>query len=147
MLRVNKKQINIFMELIRPESMPIVSLSLPDQMVKAMDEIQQSVGFAGRSELVRAAIRLLLEDTRDKNALSGRSSAVVVVGHASADEDPVTRLKHSYGDIVKTHIHTRISQEDCIEVFVLTGDGRQIAAMAKGFERERKIKSVRLVRV
>ena len=48
--------------------MPIVSLSLPDQMVKAMDEIQDSVGFAGRSELVRAAIRLLLEDTKDLEA-------------------------------------------------------------------------------
>jgi len=127
--------------------MPIVSLSLPDQMVKAMDEIQDSVGFAGRSELVRAAIRLLLEDTKDKNALTGRANAVVVVGHASADEDPVTRLKHSYGDIVKTHIHCRISQEDCIEVFVLAGEGKQISAMAKGFERERKIKSVKLLQV
>ena len=127
--------------------MPIVSLSLPDQMVKAMDEIQQSVGFSGRSELVRAAIRLLLEDTRDKSAMTGKSNAVVVVGHASVDEEPVTRLKHSYGDIVKTHIHCRISQEDCIEVFVLAGEGRQISAMAKGFERERKIKTVKLLKV
>jgi CopG family transcriptional regulator, nickel-responsive regulator len=127
--------------------MPIVSLSLPDQMVKSMDEIQKSVGFAGRSELVRAAIRLLLEDTRDKNGLTGKANAVVVVGHASVDEEPVTRLKHSYGDIVKTHIHTRVSQEDCIEVFILVGEGQQISAMAKGFEREKKIKSVRLLRV
>jgi CopG family transcriptional regulator, nickel-responsive regulator len=127
--------------------MPIVSLSLPDQMLNAMDEIQESVGFSGRSELVRAAIRLLLEDTRDKSAMTGKSNAVVVVGHASMDEDPVTRLKHSYGDIVKTHIHCRISQEDCIEVFVLAGEGRQISAMAKGFERERKIKTVKLLKV
>jgi CopG family transcriptional regulator, nickel-responsive regulator len=127
--------------------MPIVSLSLPDQMVKAMDEIQDAVGFSGRSELVRAAIRLLLEDTRAKGTLVGRSNAVVVVGHASVDEEPVTRLKHSYGDIVKTHIHCRISPEDCIEVFVLAGEGRQIAAMAKGFERERKIKTVKLLQV
>jgi CopG family nickel-responsive transcriptional regulator len=127
--------------------MPIISLSLPDQMVRAMDEIQDSVGFAGRSELVRAAIRLLLEDTKERRALSGRSNAVVVVGHASVDEEPVTRLKHSYGDIVKTHIHCRVSQEDCIEVFVLAGEGKQIGAMANEFERERKIRSVKLLRV
>ena len=139
---------NIFIELITAAGvMPIISLSLPDQMVKAMDEIQDSVGFAGRSELVRAAIRLLLEDTRDKSALVGRTNAVVVVSHASVDEEPVTRLKHAYGDIVKTHIHCRVSDEDCIEVFVLAGEGRQISAMAKGFERERKIKSVKLLRV
>jgi len=127
--------------------MPVVSLSLPDQMVRAMDEIQDSVGFAGRSELVRAAIRLLLEDTKEKNALVGKSNAVVVVSHASEDEEPVTRLKHSFGDIVKTHIHTRISDVDCIEVFLLAGEGKQISAMAKGFERERKIKSVKLLRI
>ncbi|HXW95330.1 MAG TPA: CopG family ribbon-helix-helix protein [Nitrososphaerales archaeon] len=124
-----------------------MSLSLPDQMVKSMDEIQEAVGFSGRSELVRAAIRLLLEDTRAKNILSGRTNAVVVVGHASADEDPVTKIKHSYDDVVRTHVHCKVSQEDCIEVFVLSGEGKDIAAMAKGFERERKIKTVKLLRV
>ena len=128
-------------------AMPIVSLSLPEQMVRAMDEIQDSVGFSGRSELVRTAIRLLLDDTREKNALAGMTNAVVVVSHASVDEEPVTRLKHNYGDIVRTHIHCKVSPEDCIEVFVLAGEGKQIAAMAKGFEREKKLRSVKLLRV
>jgi CopG family transcriptional regulator, nickel-responsive regulator len=125
--------------------MPIVSLSLPDQMLKAMEEIQESVGFSGRSELVRAGIRLLLDDTRNKNSLSGRTTAVIVVGHSKDDEAPVTKLKHKYEDIVKTHVHSKVSHEDCIEVFVLAGDGHQIALMAKDFEKERKIRSVRLL--
>ncbi len=122
-----------------------MSLSLPDQMVKAMDEIQDSVGFSGRSELVRAAIRLLLEDTREKDAMAGRTSAVIVVSHGKDDEEPVTRLKHKFEDIVKTHVHCRISHEDCIEVFVLSGEGQQIASMTKEFERERKIRNVKLL--
>ena len=32
-------------------------------------------------------------------------------------------------------------------MFVLAGEGRQISAMAKGFERERKIKTVKLLKV
>ena len=127
--------------------MPIVSLSLPDKMVEAMDEIQESVGFSGRSELVRAAIRLLLEDTREKDAVTGRGNAVIVVGHASADEDPVTRLKHKYEDIVRTHVHVKVSHEDCIEIFVLAGEGKDITSMTKEFEKERKIRSVRLLQV
>jgi CopG family nickel-responsive transcriptional regulator len=104
------------------------------------------VGFAGRSELVRAAIRLLPEDTKAKDALTGGTNAVLVVGRASVDEEPLARLMHSHGDVVKTHVH-QVSQKDCIEVFVLAGEGRQIAAMAKGFERERKIGTVKLLRV
>jgi CopG family nickel-responsive transcriptional regulator len=114
-------------------------------MLKAMDEIQDSVGFSGRSELIRAAIRLLLEDTREKSDLTGKLNAVVVVGHASADEAPVTKLKHKFEDIVKTHVHSKVSHEDCIEIFVLAGDGREIAQMAKEFEKERKIRSVKLI--
>ena len=125
--------------------MPIVSLSLPDQMVKAMDEIQESVGFSGRSELVRAAIRLLLEDTREKSAMKGKVSAVIVVSHGKDDEEPVTRLKHRFEDIVKTHVHCKTSHEDCVEVFVLSGEGQQIASMTKEFQKERKIRSVKLL--
>jgi CopG family transcriptional regulator, nickel-responsive regulator len=127
--------------------MPIVSLSLPDQMVQAMDQIQDSVGFSGRSELVRAAIRLLLEDTRAKDVLSGKTNAVIVVGHDRDDEEPVTRLKHKFEDIVRTHVHVKVSHEDCIELFVLAGEGKEIAAMTKEFEKERKIRSVKLLQV
>jgi len=126
---------------------PIISLSLPDQMVRAMDQIQESVGFSGRSELVRAAIRLLLEDTRAKDALSGEANALIVVGHARDDEDPVTRLKHKYEDIVRTHVHVKVSHQDCVEVFVLSGDGKEIGSMTKEFEKERKIRSVKLLQV
>jgi CopG family nickel-responsive transcriptional regulator len=115
-------------------------------MVKAMEEIQESVGFSGRSELVRAAIRLLLEDTREKERIVGRTTAVIVVGHDKNDEEPVTRLKHKYEDIVKTHVHSKPSHEDCVEVFVLAGEGRQIVSMSKEFEKEKKIRSVKLLR-
>ena len=127
--------------------MPIVSLSLPEQMVTAMDQIQESVGFSGRSELVRAAIRLLLEDTKMKDALTGKTNAVIVVGHARDDEEPVTRLKHKFEDIVRTHVHVKVSHEDCVEVFVLSGEGSAIASMTKEFEKERKIRSVKLLQV
>jgi len=125
--------------------MPIVSLSLPDQMLTAIGEIQESVGFSGRSELVRAAIRLLLDDTRQKNALVGRMTAVIVASHGKDDEEPVTRLKHRFEDIVKTHVHCRISHEDCVEVFVLSGEGQQIASMTKEFEKEKRIRTVKLL--
>jgi len=127
--------------------MPIVSLSLPDQMVQAMDQIQESVGFSGRSELIRAAIRLLLDDTRAKDSLTGKANAVIVVGHARDDEEPVTRLKHKFEDIVRTHVHVKVSHQDCVELFVLAGEGREIAAMTKEFEKERKIRSVKLLQV
>src|SRR5438552_17875046 len=93
--------------------MAIVSLSFPDQMIREMDQIQRSGGFAGRSELVRSAIRLLLEYSREKNALSGVMNANIVVTHDESNEAPITKLKHVFAGIVTTHIHNKRSQTNC----------------------------------
>jgi CopG family nickel-responsive transcriptional regulator len=125
--------------------MVIVSLSFPDQMIKEMDQMQKSGGFAGRSELVRTAIRLLLEDSREKNALSGHMNAIMVVTHDESNEAPITRLKHEFEEIVKTHIHNKISKENCVELFLLEGDGKKVGSMTHEFQKEDKLKSVKLV--
>jgi CopG family nickel-responsive transcriptional regulator len=125
--------------------MTIVSLSFPDQMIKEMDQIQKSGGFAGRSELVRAAIRLLFEDSREKDNLSGHLNSILIVTHDESDEAPVTRIKHAFEEIVKTHIHSKISQSNCVELFLLEGEGRKVALITREFQKEDKIKSVKLV--
>ena len=125
--------------------MTIVSLSFPEQLIKEMNGIQESRGFTGRSELVRAAIRLMLEDSKEKDSLSGRVAALIVVTHDQEDEDPITALKHQFEAIVKTHIHSKISHNNCVELFLVEGDGSKVAAMAKAFQKEDKMKSVKLV--
>jgi CopG family transcriptional regulator, nickel-responsive regulator len=114
-------------------------------MVKELDEIQDAGGFAGRSELVRAAIRLLIEDRKEKDSLLGHVNAVVVVTHDESNEAPITRLKHEFEDIVKTHIHNKISHSNCIELFLVEGEGKKVASMTKAFQKEEKMKSVKLI--
>ncbi len=127
--------------------MTIVSLSLPGQMIKEMDKLQDSLGFTGRSELVRSGIRLLLQDVKEKNALSGEVTAVIVVTHSEENEEPVTRIKHQYDDIIKTHIHNKVSRNNCIELFLLEGQGPKVTSMANDFKKEDDIRTVKLVTV
>jgi CopG family nickel-responsive transcriptional regulator len=125
--------------------MPIVSLSFPQQMITEMDEVQNSMGFTGRSELVRASIRLMLQDVKDKSAIAGKVSAVVVLTHNEEDEEAVTRIKHKFDDIVRTHIHSKTARNTCVELFLLEGEGKEVTAMAKEFQRDDGIRSVRLL--
>ncbi len=120
-------------------------MSFPEQMIKEMSEIQESQGFTGRSELVRAAIRLLLEDSKEKNSLTGKVAALVVVTHNQDDEGPITALKHQFEGIVRTHIHSKISRDNCVELFLVEGEGSKVASMTKAFQKEEKMKSVKLV--
>jgi CopG family nickel-responsive transcriptional regulator len=114
-------------------------------MLKELDEIQKAQGFTGRSELVRAAIRLLLEDSKEKDSISGHTNAIIIVTHDESDEAPITKLKHQFEDIVKTHIHNKISHSNCVELFIVEGDGKKVALMSKEFRKEDKMKSVKLV--
>ncbi|HKM50797.1 MAG TPA: CopG family ribbon-helix-helix protein [Candidatus Bathyarchaeia archaeon] len=125
--------------------MTIVSLSFPEQMVKDMDQIQKSQGFTGRSELVRAALRLMLEDTKEKDSLVGHVNAVVTVTHRQDHEEPITRLKHEFEGIVKTHIHSKINRGNCVELFLLEGEGKKVASMIKSFQKEDDLKSVKVI--
>ena len=125
--------------------MTIVSLSFPDETVREMNHMQESQGFKGRSELVRAAIRLMIEDTKSKDSLKGKVSAVVVVTHDEEDEDPITALKHQFEGIVKTHIHSKIGPGNCVELFLVEGDGAKVASMTKAFQKEEKMNGVKLV--
>ncbi len=127
--------------------MAIISLSLPDQMIKSMDEIQESVGFSGRSELVRSAIRLMLEETREKESLRGPTSAVLLVTHDKEDEERVTRIKHKFDDVVRTQVHSKVNQQDCVELFLVQGDGRKVVDMSKEFLKDKRIRNVRLVAI
>jgi CopG family nickel-responsive transcriptional regulator len=125
--------------------MTIVSLSFPERMIKELDEIQESGGFAGRSELVRAAIRLLIEDRKEKDSLLGHVNAMIVITHDESNEAPITKLKHEFEDIVKTHIHNKTSHGNCVELFLVEGDGKKVARMTKAFQKEEDMKSVRLI--
>lgn len=122
-----------------------MSLSFPDQMIREIDQIQEVQGFTGRSELVRAAIRLLIEDSKEKDSISGHTNAVIVVTHDESNEAPITKLKHEFEDIVKTHIHNKVSHGNCVELFLLEGDGKKVTSMAKEFQKEDKMKSVKLL--
>jgi CopG family nickel-responsive transcriptional regulator len=125
--------------------MPIVSVSMPDSMVRTLHELQESYGFTGNSELVRAALRLLVADAREKEAVKGSVEAVIVVTHPEDREEPITRLKHRFEEVVKTHIHTKAGKGTCAEVFLVEGDGARATAMAKAFQREEGIKAVKMV--
>ena len=126
-------------------SMTVVSLSFPETMLKEMDEVQKGSGFTGRSELVRAAIRMMLEDSREREAAVGEMNGSPIVTHDEEQEAPVTKLKHQYEDIITTHVHNKTKTSMCIELFVVQGDAKKINSMTKSFQAEDKMKSTKLI--
>jgi len=124
--------------------MPIVTVSLNEVILKEMDELQKSLGFSGRSELVRAAVRSLIAEETQRSGLVGHIHAVLMVSHDEQAEEIVTRMKHNYDELVVTHVHSKIDKGRCLEIFILRGDAAKVREMANGFQASRRMEHVRL---
>ena len=125
--------------------MPIVSVSLNDEIIKEMDELQHHLGFSRRSEIMRAGIRQLAAEERDKQNLSGNIFALLVAIHDEESDHEVTEMGHAYDKIIGTHIHNKIDRNKCLEIFLLKGEAAEITEMTKKFRANRKMDQVRLI--
>jgi CopG family transcriptional regulator, nickel-responsive regulator len=125
--------------------LPIVSVSLNENTIQEIDRLQNSVGFTGRSEIVRASVRSLLLEEKKINELSGTLHSVLLVIHDEKSDQEISEIRHGFDKIINTHIHNKIDKDRCLEIFVLYGDAKEIKNITKKFLGNRKMDQVRLV--
>ena len=125
--------------------MPIVSISLNDEILSEVDKLKKSMGFSGRSEIIRAGIRNLISEEKQRSNLSGLIHAILMVVHDEDSEQIVTGIKHNYEELIDTHLHSKIDGNKCMELFLLNGQADKVDVMTKDFKTNRKMDQVKLV--
>jgi len=125
--------------------MPIVSISLNDEILDELENLKKSMGFSGRSEVIRAGIRNFVAEEKQKAKLSGNIHAILLVIHNDEFDDIVSGIKHSFEDLITTHLHSKIEGEKCMELFVIDGEADQVNTITKNFQTNKKMDTVKLV--
>ena len=125
--------------------MTIVSVSLNDDILLEVDKLQKALGFSGRSEIVRAGIRNLLAEEKERQDLSGNLFAVLLAIHDEKSDDQVTMMQHAYDRLITTHIHNKIDGDRCLEIFLLKGEAGERKGMTKKFMSNKKMDHVKLI--
>lgn len=121
----------------------MVSVSLPGNLLEELDRLVGDAHFAGRSDAVQAALIDFIAEQRGKDGGRGRENAVIAVCFNKRDERRVGEVKHAYGDVLKSMLHTHLEGPDCVEVFVVEGPGPRLAEMARALQ---ALKGIHLVR-
>jgi len=125
--------------------MPIISMSLNEKMVDDLDKIQNEMGFSGRSEVIRAGIRMLISDMREKETLIGRLKGVLLLIHEHVAEDFVNSTKHKFLDIIYTQLHNRLKDDKCLELFILDGEAERAKQLIQLFQKNEDIEYAKLL--
>jgi len=127
--------------------MPIVSISLNDEILSELDKLQSSMGFSGRSEAIRAGIRAFVSDEKQKADVSGNIHAILLVVHNDEFDHIVSGITHNFEDLITTHLHSKIEKEKCMELFLIDGDAERVSIMTKDFQINKNMDTVKLVAI
>ena len=125
--------------------MTIVSISLNDEILSELDKLQNTMGFSGRSEAIRAGIRTFVSEEKQNSNLSGNIHAILLVLHNDEYDHVVSGITHNFEDLITTHLHSKIDKDKCMELFVIDGDAEQVTTMTQDFHRNKNMDTIKLV--
>lgn len=123
-------------------------VSLPDGLLKELDDRVVKRGYASRSELIRDLIRDLLSE--EKWESDGEVIGVISLVYDHHNKELVYRLlnlqhEHHVNILCSTHLH--LDHHNCLEVIVMKGRAEELKNLATAAGGLRGVKLSRLSRV
>lgn len=114
--------------------MAVISISLPDPLLKAMDDYASKYGYTGRSELVREAVRSLVSQDMAPQEEGEAFTIITVITDKrvkhDADERVVSTV-HRYDDIVRVLHHYKLDQDLCMNLILTQGSRPRAGELAR----------------
>jgi len=123
----------------------VVSLSVPDLLLKQVDAAIEERGFASRSEIVRQSLRLFLnEDVRIEELEGETVATVTIIYREKADRGRILDTQHVYSGLVSTFLHAHIHEGFCLEVIILKGQAATIRRFLDGLRSNEQINQIKI---
>ena len=121
-----------------------MSVSLNEEIIDSLDKLK-SLGFSGRSEIIRAGIRNLLSDERMKEDLDGEINSLLLAVHDEDSDEQVSSIRHDFDKIIIVHLHNKIDKDTCLEIFSLKGDAKDVKEISRQLQVNKRMHFVKLI--
>ncbi len=125
--------------------MAVVSVSLSDEDIAALERIRDEFGLNGRSEAVRASIASEIEKIDDMENLEGLTEGVLITIRRDHSDPWMSIIQAKHQDAIKTQLHSHLRNKKCLEVMVMSCDAEELKDMLREIERAGKADYVRFV--
>ena len=125
--------------------MPIISVSLGDDDVANLDRIQKEYNLKGRSDAVRASLRMTTDSLQDLRDLQGQVEGVLIAVRRDHADPWLSNIQASHVGVVSTQLHSHLKDRKCLEVMILSGGAEEIRSMILDIEASGKAEYVRFV--
>lgn len=125
--------------------LPIVSISLSDEDLRVLNQLQTEGGFTNRSELLRRALRTLASEVQELDKVSGETSAVLTIVYGKKGKGIESNfLLHRQAQLINALLHSHTVNGECIEVIVVNGPANDVRKLIKKLKTNRKIHTIKV---
>lgn len=126
--------------------MGIVSVSLNDDNIRSLEDIQLTMGLNGRSEAIRLAIRAAETEIREMRDFEGLVEGVLVIVHKDHGDTWIGVIQHRYEELIKTQLHSHLKDRKCLEVMIISSDAGTMRDMLREIHSAGKADYIKFVR-
>ena len=125
--------------------MSIISVSLPTELLKELDEALGEEKSATRSEVLRQAVRSYLNDYKKLDELKGNIIATISVLYEKQEKnEELFKLQHEFSDMITAYLHSHLTETSCLEVMVIKGSSSRLKELVDGLKANKPVKQIKL---
>lgn len=127
-----------------------IGVSLPDNLLDRFDNIIEKRGYSSRSEGIRDAIRNYIMHYEWMNEVEGERIGVITLIYDHDQRGLVnnlTDIQHEYMGMIKSSVHVHLDHDNCLELIMLQGEGKQVKEVAEKMMALKGVKHVKLTTI
>jgi CopG family nickel-responsive transcriptional regulator len=115
-----------------PHGITRFSISMDRQLVRRLDSLVQTCGFASRSQAVSQLVRdRLVQRTAEHARKEIAGTITLVYDHHKARLQPLlTSIQHDHHERIISTLHVHLDHDHCLEVLVVRGPSREVRGIA-----------------
>ena len=108
-------------------------VSLDSELLEKFDALCEERCYQTRSEAIRDLIRntLVQKEWEDTDNVVAGTLTLVYDHHKSDLAQRLTELQHDHHDVIISTIHAHLDHDNCLEVLILKGPGKDVQALGQ----------------
>jgi CopG family nickel-responsive transcriptional regulator len=122
-------------------------VSLPNGLLDQFDEIISKRGYSSRSEAIRDAIRNYINNYKWMDGIEGKRIGIISLVYEHDKRglaDDLTEIQHLHMSLITSSVHVHLDLDNCLEIIMLHGEGKDIKEVADAVTALRGVKYVKL---
>lgn len=126
--------------------MVVISISLDEESMEVLNEIQSAYSLKGRSEAVRLSIRDAGSKVKEIENLEGFIEGVLIIVRGDHIDPWMSLIQAKYESSIKTLMHSHLLNRKCLEIMVISAEAKKVRSMLKEIQSASKADYIKFVK-